>query len=931
MTKISRAKSHFILVCVLLGLTPATLANDELHDLIEKSIKAYHLEDADTDASIRYAQEALKIAEASNNVKAKANALFLLGRSFKRKKQPVEAEKYLTLSLQLNRQSSTQQRLIDNLIHLSDAMRFSQHFEQAIIYIDEAISLLTTLDENQLALDAHNVKGNIYKSAEDYEAAINQYLVALPYATALDDPTQTARIYRRLAWANKRLGLTEKTLEYTLKRAQYLEKIDDKGNLAKVYSELSKSYKKQGLNTQAAVFGIKALEQAKETANRESLIQSYLSIAETYDSSDEVESAIAYHKKALILIEQIGDPTRIAAELESLSKDERKLGLYGPALENAKRALQIQETLKNDHRVARLLLEISSTYRKLSSYDAALEYSVRALKIYARDDDLNGIASASNELGLLYSRLRQYNDAAKYYNKTLILGLEEIDPKYRAAAFRGMAVVAQNADDLDKALEYAKASEKIYIETRSDHGTATVNRTIGRIYENINEPEKALKAYMIALKYSRAIDNRWSEASSLIHIGKLQFRLKNKKVGKNNVLKGLNIAKELSAKSLLVNSYAALMRMEESQGNYKPAYVYSKRHISISAEINQEEITQRIAELQIVHETEKHERQIDMLKDQSQINELELGRQSAELEVLNKQKTISELQLERERFIRTMFLGFSILVVLALVLLYNRFRYTKQRQMMLNEKNNQIESKNSKLEDLNATKDRFFSIIAHDLRGPVSSLVSLTQMLEDNFDSYNKEEIKKYISAVNSSSTQTHKLLDDLLEWAIQQLRNTDPVPRIHLISDICVSVKNTLAVLAEVKEIEIINNIDPSLTIYGDRNMITTVVRNLVANSIKFSEHKGTINLYASDNDNEITIHVKDEGVGMDKKQIKHLFQIDKMMSRRGTNGEKGTGFGLALCKDLIEKNNGTISVSSEKSIGSDFRFTLPRKKPTP
>lgn len=927
MTKFGQAFLFLGLVFMALGHSVDALAMSErIRGLLSQADKAYRTND--NEKATKLSKEALDESIASNSLEGRAGALVLLGRSLKKAKSHVEAEARLAQAVPLNRQVSKPLPLIVNLTLLADSMRFNGKLELAIETIDEALELVDPLDNPAYKGDVHNTKGNILKTSLDYDEALKHYMLSMQYTLQIDDPATLAKVYKNIAFAHKKKANFDLHLSFNEKRAAVLEKMDgDKSELSKVYQELAKGYSRTSDFKKAIDYNVKSLELTRHLTDKEQLIKSYLNIASSYDEIDSVEQSLIYHKKALNLLRESGDSSRIAVELENMATVQRRLGLYAPALEHSLQALDIQENLKNEERIAKLLLNISIIYRKLSSYDSALEYAGRLLKIRETNDDANGIASASNELALIYLRLRQYKDAERNYNKTLSFGEEEIDPKYLAAAYRGLAVVAQNDDDYDKALESATQAERIYRQINSIEGAEAVNRTIGQIYEKLGQPKKAEAAYRQSLKQSRLLSNRWTEASSLIHIGGI-LAGKDKKQARIEILKAAEIAKEISAKSLLEQSYFELTRIEAGLSNYKAAYEYSSKAKDISSEINQEEVKRRIAELQIIRETEKHERQIETLERQSQINELELGRQSAELDILNKQKKISNLELEREKFIRTIFIGFSFAVVLALALLYNRFRFSKKSQVLLNEKNNQIASKNSKLEDLNATKDRFFSIIAHDLRGPVSSLVSLTQMLEDNFEAYSRDELKKYISTLNSSSIETHKLLDDLLGWAIVQLRNTDPVQRIHFIADICVSVENTLSSASQAKGIEIINTVDSKLPIYADRNMITTVVRNLLANSLKFSKHGGKVYVSALSDENFVTVHVVDDGIGMTDEEVDCLFQIDKKVSRLGTDGEKGTGLGLALCKDLVEKNGGIINVASKKGEGSDFYFTVPRRR---
>ncbi|MBN1187578.1 MAG: PAS domain S-box protein [Bacteroidales bacterium] len=235
-----------------------------------------------------------------------------------------------------------------------------------------------------------------------------------------------------------------------------------------------------------------------------------------------------------------------------------------------------------------------------------------------------------------------------------------------------------------------------------------------------------------------------------------------------------------------------------------------------------------------------------------------------------------------------------------------------------------IEKHNKELQELNATKDRFFSIIAHDLRSPIGNIFRLTELLKnpDNNESYSK-----YFDHLYVQSQKTFSLLENLLEWGKVQLGKID-FSKDEL--NLAILVNESIDLLIEQareKEITIINTINENISIIGNKNSIKTIFRNLLSNAIKFTKTNGIIEIQArtfSENRDQIHITVKDNGVGIDEKKQKHLFRIDKELSSKGTNQEMGSGLGLIICKEFIEKNDGKIWVESQPGEGSKFHFTL-------
>jgi signal transduction histidine kinase len=229
------------------------------------------------------------------------------------------------------------------------------------------------------------------------------------------------------------------------------------------------------------------------------------------------------------------------------------------------------------------------------------------------------------------------------------------------------------------------------------------------------------------------------------------------------------------------------------------------------------------------------------------------------------------------------------------------------------------------LRELNASKDTFFSIIAHDLRGPLSSLHELTQHIEENLDSYNTEELKELIVLQKTSAETLYKLLENLLTWSRVQrgVLTYQPQP-INICWFIARNVE-LLALPAQKKQITLQNLVKEEMFVYADFNMVDTVVRNLVSNAIKFTHPGGSVTIEAQQNGQFVEVAIADTGVGIEEEHLPELFRIDVRYKRMGTAMEEGTGLGLILCKEFIEKHDCEIWVESQVGKGTTFRFTLP------
>jgi len=280
------------------------------------------------------------------------------------------------------------------------------------------------------------------------------------------------------------------------------------------------------------------------------------------------------------------------------------------------------------------------------------------------------------------------------------------------------------------------------------------------------------------------------------------------------------------------------------------------------------------------------------------------------------------------------YISFSLIIIF-LIYSYIKYREIKLKQdkqlleLRIKEQTLELIRKNEELQITNSEKDKFFSIIAHDLRSPFNAFLGFTRIMTEELSTTSLEEIQIMLASMRKSAVNLYNLLENLLEWSMMQrgLTSFNPIsiPLVTKINEIVELILGS----AQKKEIEIDLNIPPDLSVSADIHMIDTVIRNLVSNAVKFTSKGGRVTITARITiDNEIEIAVRDNGIGMNKTMLDNLFRLDINTNRVGTEGESSTGMGLILCKDFVEKNGGKIWVESEVNKGSTFYFTLPNKK---
>jgi two-component system sensor histidine kinase/response regulator len=250
----------------------------------------------------------------------------------------------------------------------------------------------------------------------------------------------------------------------------------------------------------------------------------------------------------------------------------------------------------------------------------------------------------------------------------------------------------------------------------------------------------------------------------------------------------------------------------------------------------------------------------------------------------------------------------------------------RKLQQQLEAQNALLAKQVEQLKELNASKDKFISMISHDLQSPFSSLRGLIQFTADNLGKYNKNELENMMDLLGNSTDNLYALIENLLTWSRIQRGVLDHLPQNIDIQDIVAQNTNLLTPTADQKQITLKNLIAAKTLVYADANMVNAILRNLLSNAIKFTKPGGTVTVSARDDGGYIEIAVADTGIGIGPEHLSKLFRIDVRYKRLGTTREKGTGFGLILCKEFIERHGGKIWIESEVDRGTTVKFTVPK-----
>lgn len=611
------------------------------------------------------------------------------------------------------------------------------------------------------------------------------------------------------------------------------------------------------------------LKMAKELNNAKYISIGLSSLAGYYMNTGDYDKALDLFNQTLEQAKKAGLNDRVAKAKFNIGSILTNKGDRAGGLRYMTEALKYFESTNNLAITARILNNIAVNYHTWKDYDLALKYYRKTLRLYERNGDILGKAVVLNNIGEIYKDKGQYDMALKYYNQIFDLAkTNTISQFYLAVGWVGLAETYQKKGDDDLAEKYG-------------------NQALAE-FKKSNMPEGQINANLVlsAVRYDQG---NLTEAKQLAE-------------------DCIKLSEKIGIKDLTQKGYLLLSQILEKQKNYEEALTNYKQFIQITDSLDKEDETHQLA----LHRAE-----------------LDLSEKESEIQLLQKDNEIKELQINKQKSqSRTLIIvvGF-LLIVIALSLSYNKAR--KKANLLLQGKNNQILEQHEELVRLNQTKDKFLSIIGHDLRNPIGAFKDVVSQLADFPEMFTDELRNQILEELRGEAESTYFLLDNLLLWAKSQQHAVQFKPEKLKLNMV---VKNNLILnsrIAESKGVKLQSNIEKEVFVFADHNMIDLVIRNLISNALKFTAEEGSVTLSLQELDDFYEISVKDTGVGIDENDIPKLFDQNNSISTYGTNNEKGSGLGLILCKEFVEMNGGTVSVKSQKGKGSTFSFTLEKYHP--
>lgn len=617
-------------------------------------------------------------------------------------------------------------------------------------------------------------------------------------------------------------------------------------------------------------------------------------IAKQYVDID-LDSSILFSKKAIDLAVLEMDTVIEAKSYINIGLCNDFMGNYPNAIANYKIALKKYNLITDYKGIGITYNVMGIAYYNINDYKQVSKYYALAIKYFEKADYKEGIAGVLNGMALLYSDMNEYEHAIKYYNQSLEMKRSLGDSIGISKTLLNIAnIEVSQYKNFSKALLHFQEALKIA-------SIKNNNRILSSCYFGLSSLYLAKKEYNDALKYAQMsfdldikTENKIGLCSSYIGMSESFHGLNQINNAFEMLFKAEQIAIEIESKTSLRDVYAKLASYFSETQQFEKAFMYQSKASTIKDDLFTEESKRIVEDLKASYETEKKDQLIGLLNEENKVKELEI-----------KNATIL-------KYFLVTILGLFIVLISVII---GRYRFKAKISKLL-------EGKNQELAISNAAKDRIFSIISHDLKGPIASFETITSVIHNNINQLPIERIRDLVYKMYGTSKDLQALLLNLLNWAKSQQDYIRINIELFNLKQEVDKILNLYAHEIDTKKVFVKSDVD--IEINSDKEIVHLILRNIIQNSIKFSKENGEIIISAYRDESYTIIKIVDFGIGMEKDDLAKLFKIEEDVSTIGNSSNKGSGLGLYLCYELVKLINGEISVESEFTSGSTFFIKL-------
>lgn len=702
------------------------------------------------------------------------------------------------------------------------------------------------------------------------------------------------------------IGVTDTLLSFSyLELGQQLAaKLNDTGELGQYNMVLGKIRARCGKYDQAILHYDRALAYFTEADDQLSFFETIKRKGNVYLFRADYPQAMNHYQTALDYYRRNNNVIGISRCLNNIGIIHKNKGDYVEALTVYEESVVYLDSVRDAYDISQAYNNMGNLFVLLGSYERGLEYYGKALEIAERGSYQQIISLCLSNSGVIQNKIGRYDEALTLYQRSLEVSSLLNDPVQVSNCLINIGTNYADMGEPEKGLEYVQKGMEIKIELGDERTISNCYIHLADIYSLMEEFEKAQELLNQAIPMKELLEDPDGLIRCYLGLGSIAAEQKRYSEANRMTDMALQHAQEIHAIEYIAEAYYIKREIAVSQSDYRSAYQFGIQHHLYTDSLMDEAIAKAAMEMEFRTRSKMLQQEVENLRIQSNLDQL-----------LVRKRTMI--------FYSSLAIVFVLLLGLILVLYF--MRRHKNASFKLEEKNLVITKQNLKLDQVNKTKDRMMSIIAHDLRGTIGNQLTAVEVLHRIEENPTVEIDRiRLLGNLKNSASYSLELLENLLHWSRLEEGASNYHPEEVKLNTLVSNCLSLYSETAKNKELEFVKKIKEPVTCSADRIMMETIYRNLISNAIKFSNPGGTITIGLKLEDGMVRFWVMDEGIGMTKEELKKVTE-NGGSSRRGTANEKGVGMGLTLVREFIKIHNGELSVTSSPNKGSTFEVVFP------
>lgn len=561
------------------------------------------------------------------------------------------------------------------------------------------------------------------------------------------------------------------------------------------------------------------------------------------------------------------------------------------SIKNAKKAIKLANNIADKTYLIRSYAKLGTTYKNLDSMDKALDSFLKGLEIANEINNKVWQSNFYNYLGSAYLQYGQNKIALKYYKQSYTIAIKQNDSVAICNVLNNIGIVFWRGNQLDSSFRYIQKSMLISRDLKDSIGLISSFNNLGMLQSELGNLERAHGYYHQAYELAFRLNNKWETANVINNLAALNIKLDLLDGVETSLKEALKISVEIKSSLLESDSYFNLSEYYKKTKEYEKSLEAYKKYSNIQMKLINEETSDKIAGLEKDFELRSKDRNLEKLSEANNI-----------------------------QYYLIILLATSLVLVGTLIFIYFR-KYGENKTLT-----KELTKNNTYLEQLSDERNKFFTLISHDLKAPLYNISNLSHLVKMYYNDMDDAERDTTLDQLNVSSKHLLTLVDNILQWSRTQVGNMENNPEPLNLNIVVAECIDILSSFAYEKDIELVKDTSKTenINVRADYNLLTTAIRNLISNAIKFSHRNHQVVIRTDSNNGSIKIDVIDTGIGIADDMQAEILK-GNASTTLGTDNEKGSGLGLKITKEFIEMTGGQVTLVSQEGKGTTFSIILP------